>query len=262
MNARTLWLIGIASFAIVVATVLYFRKERTEPDIQAPPLPAASQEPAEPTIRHPVPPPAAPIEEAPLPPLAESDTAIREALGQILGEDPVGRFLIPSSIIKRIVATIDEMPRKKLPLNMRPAMPTGGRFTTAGVEDRITLAAENASRYAPFVEIVRATDARQVAALYLRYYPLFQQAYEDLGYPTGYFNDRLVEVIDHLLETPDIDGPIELVQPKVLYEFRDPELEARTAGQKLLLRMGRENAAVVKAKLREIRGEVAGKTSQ
>ena len=50
-------------------------------------------------------------------------------------------------------------------------------------------------------------------------------------------------MIDHLLATPEIEGPIRLVQPKVLYEFADPELEARSAGQKLLLRMGAANAA-------------------
>lgn len=262
MNARTLWLIGITSFAVVVATAVYFRRERTEPVLPATVQPAAPQQAEEPKIRHPVPAPATPVEEEPLPPLAESDAAMRGALGRALGEEPVSRFLISKSIVKRIVATIDEMPRKKIPLIVRPVVPTGGRFAIAGAEDRITLAAENASRYAPFVEMIEAADASQVAALYLRFYPLFQEAYEDLGYPTGYFNDRLVEVIDHLLETPDIEGPIELVRPKVLYEFKDPQLEGRSAGQKLLLRMGRENAAVVKAKLREIRGEVAGRISQ
>jgi hypothetical protein len=41
-----------------------------------------------------------------------------------------------------------------------------------------------------------------------------------------------------------------------MYEFDDPELEDLSAGQKLLVRMGPENAAVLKAKLREIRREL------
>jgi hypothetical protein len=92
--------------------------------------------------------------------------------------------------------------------------------------------------------------------LYVRFYPLCQQAYVDLGYPNGYFNDRLVEVIDHLLAAPEMTGPIKLTVSHVLYEYADPEIEARSAGQKLLIRMGAENAAQVKAKLREIRREV------
>ena len=60
-----------------------------------------------------------------------------------------------------------------------------------------------------------------------------------------------------MLATPQIEGPIALVRPKVLYEFADPDLETRSAGQKIVLRMGRENALRVKAKLAEIRRELA-----
>jgi len=94
--------------------------------------------------------------------------------------------------------------------------------------------------------VVRKLDMKQVADVYLRFYPLFQGAYQDLGYPTGYFNDRLVQVIDVLLATPQALGPIELVRPNVMYTYADPALEARPAGQKLLIRMGPENAALAK----------------
>jgi flagellar biosynthesis/type III secretory pathway protein FliH len=93
--------------------------------------------------------------------------------------------------------------------------------------------------------------------LYVRLYPLFQQAYEELGNLDGYFNDRVIEVIDDLLATPEIIGPIALTQPHVMFEFADAELESRSTGQKLLLRMGPENAARVKAKLREFRERIA-----
>ena len=45
----------------------------------------------------------------------------------------------------------------------------------------------------------------------------------------------------------------------MLYEFADPALEQRSAGQKIMLRMGSENAARVKSKLREIRRELLRK---
>ena len=82
-----------------------------------------------------------------------------------------------------------------------------------------------------------------------------------LGYPTGSFNVRLIEAIDDLLRTPDIEGPVELVQPRVLYEFADSDLEALSAGQKTMLRMGAENAAKIKTKLREIRRELEASSS-
>jgi hypothetical protein len=46
-----------------------------------------------------------------------------------------------------------------------------------------------------------------------------------------YFGDRLIEVIDDLLEAPEVQGTIKLVRPKVLYEFAAPELEDLSAGR-------------------------------
>jgi hypothetical protein len=104
------------------------------------------------------------------------------------------------------------------------------------------------------------TDA--LVAVYARFYPLFQQQYEKLGYPGKYFNDRAVEVIDHLLATPAVQEPLLLLQPRVLYVFADPKLESLSAGQKIILRMGRENREKLKSKLREIRQALTSMTPE
>jgi hypothetical protein len=43
----------------------------------------------------------------------------------------------------------------------------------------------------------------------------------------------------------------------VLYKFADPDLEALSSGQKLLLRMGNDNAARVKDALTGLRERIA-----
>jgi hypothetical protein len=103
------------------------------------------------------------------------------------------------------------------------------------------------------VRLAEAVPTEALVATYTRFYPLFQQQDENLGYPDRYFNDRVVEVIDHLLAVPEVHRLVLLTQPRVLYEFADPELEGLSAGQKILVRMGRENTVKVKAKLQEIR---------
>jgi hypothetical protein len=100
------------------------------------------------------------------------------------------------------------------------------------------------------------TDAAGMEDLYRRFFPLFQKAYVELGYPQGYFNDRVIEVVDHLLATPEPEGPLMLVRPHVLYEYADPDLERLSPGQKLLLRMGNEHRTTVKQKLREFRSRI------
>ncbi len=101
---------------------------------------------------------------------------------------------------------------------------------TAGEGDALVLGAANFARYAAWIELVDSLDADATAALYKRLYPQFQAAYEDLGNPDKYFNDRVVEVIDHLLSAPEGPATITLVRPNVYYEFADPALESQSAG--------------------------------
>ena len=78
------------------------------------------------------------------------------------------------------------------------------------------------------------------------------------GKPDREFNDRLIQVIDHLIATPAIDGPIMLVQLKVLYQFADQELESRSTGQKMMIRLGLNNQAQVKSWLSQFRAAIIG----
>ncbi|HET7400842.1 MAG TPA: DUF3014 domain-containing protein, partial [Usitatibacter sp.] len=201
--------------------------------------------------------PVTPDTSAPLPALNASDPAMNEALSGLIGPQAVERFLNLDGIVRNIVATVDNLPRETVASRLNPVKPVGGAMVTKGKEATLTIAPENAARYLPLVRLAQSLDAKRVTALYFRFYPLFQQAYEDLGYPGRYFNDRLVEAIDDLLAAPEIDKPIALVVPHVLYEYADPELESLSAGRKIMIRVGRGNEAILKAKLRELRQEIA-----
>jgi hypothetical protein len=242
--------------AVVVAAgagIAYYLHNRSA---QPQHVPAAPVAPAEPAIQHPLPPTAESAAQGPLPALGDSDPAIKDALGEVAGGDAVMRYLASDGIIRRIVVTVDNLPRQKVPVAKRPTLPVAGTFQVVGDELHATLDPRNFARYEPMVGVIRQLDMRRLADVYLRFYPLFQHVYQDLGYPNGYFNDRLVQAIDSLLATPKPAGPIELTRPNVMYTFADPALEARPAGQKILLRMGPENAAVIKAKLVELRAIV------
>ena len=90
----------------------------------------------------------------------------------------------------------------------------------------------------------KASTRKALVSLYVRHYPLFQQSYRELGYPNGHFNDRLVEAIDLMLATPESPAALKVVQPKIFYEFADRDLEQLPAGQKLMLRIGRDERGV------------------
>jgi hypothetical protein len=251
-------MIGVAAAVVVVAAGSWYylqsRHAEVPPTAQQPPLPA--EPPAEPAIQHPLPGGQGSAAKTPLPPLADSDAALRDALGRVAGAATVKDYLLPDNIIRHLVVTIDNLPRQKVAVEKRPTSPVAGPFVADGDEVHATLNPKNFARYQPLVAVISRLDMQQVAAVYVQFYPLFQQAYQDLGYPNGYFNDRLVQVIDTMSAAPQPTGPIALVRPNVMYTFADPALESRPAGQKLLIRMGPDNAAAIKAKLMELRAAI------
>lgn len=206
----------------------------------------------------PVPPPDTVPASEPLPALADSDADILAALGSLTGSDTTRVWLRPEHVIERIVATVDALPRPKLAQRVWPLNPVAGEFTVVDGEQGKLIAAENAVRYVPYVRAFDAIDSEAAVAAYRRWYPLFQSAYRQLGYPDGQFNDRLLVVIDHVLAAPTPPEPIAVQFNGVLYEYVDPALQSASVGHKLMMRMGADNARMFKRKLKRIRALLTG----
>lgn len=256
----------IAIVAIIVAIVLVWRTMHApEPPVVTPSPPPQAAAPAAPAPESTA--PKYPIEgaeatqppaEQALPAVADSDSVMQEALASLFTGVPLDRIFHLQEIVPRFVATIDNLPRQTVAQSKMSVMPVEGGLQTTQADGKILLRADNAERYATYMRLLEQADTPKLVQTYVHYYPLFQKAYQDLGYPNGYFNDRLVEVIDHLLATPDVPAPVALAQPKVLYEFADPALEQLSAGQKIMIRMGPVDESRVKAKLRQIRRALTG----
>src|SRR5271170_2802326 len=196
----------IAVLAVAAVGAWYWLVYR-QPAVMPAAAPAGAPAPA---IANPV-----PAAGGALPALDQSDASLTGALADLMGAGAVSQYLLTDNLVRRIVVTVDNLPRPKLAVEQRPVRPTAAPFLADGDDQHATVAAANAARYTAVMHVLGAVDVRQLAGVYLRYYPLFQRAYQDLGYPNGYFNDRLVKVIDDLLATPDPPEPIALVRPKV-----------------------------------------------
>jgi hypothetical protein len=246
-----LWLL-VAVLIVGAAAAGYYlwRQLETRAPPATPSQPAAkpaSKPEAEPTVRYPI----EKVEpDAPLPSLQDSDAAMREWLSALIGGKAFDALLQSKDLARRVVATVDNLPRKTVPTRIMAHKPVPGAFTPG---------ADNAQRYAPYVRALESLDTRAAVDRFRKSYPLLQQAYAELGYPNRNFNDRVVEAIDDMLAAPELPSPPELAQPKVFYQYVDPALESRSAGQKLMMRMGAANAAKVKAKLRELGAELVKK---
>lgn len=238
-------------------------------DPAPPPAPAADAAPA---VQHPVD-ANAPEGEAkepaePLPALADAGPRVNQMLERLLGRQNVLTFLQPDRFVSHAVATVDNLAREQAPVAVWPVNPTPQRFTTLrqGGNGEV-IHPDNSRRYQPLVGLIESVDTAQAVKLYRSHYPLFQKAYEELGFPGRYFNDRLVQVIDHLIDTPvpekapavqlvEVKGTVPSLRPWVRYEFADPQLQSQSAGRKILLRVGPDNQRRLQAKLADIRRQL------
>jgi hypothetical protein len=258
---------AVAAFLLTALGLggLYWWQHRAQPAAseptpavaaEAPPQPASTA--PEPAVRHPVDPSLAAS-------AAEPVGDWRHALADLLGQAAVSRFVQTDDFAYRFVVTVDNLARPHAAPRLWPVNPTPGRFSVSGDGELRNIAAENARRYTPLVTLLTSVDSRRAATLYARMYPQLQKSYEELGYPGRYFNDRVVEVIDHLLATPEpppagplmqlteVKGSVPSTQPWLRYEFADPELQSLSAGQRILLRVGTAHRQSLKAKLTELR---------
>jgi Protein of unknown function (DUF3014) len=247
--------IGVVLFGAVAGGVYYVAEYMNKPAVPSAKPTVAAAPAAAPAIEHPVAEVADP-EQPPLPDLHDSDpTAIAELIA-ILQNETAAALIKPEFLIPRIVTTVDNLPRDRLNSHALPINRVPGDFVTATQGDQVFIADNNTARYTPYIDAFARADTESIVKLYQRWYPLFQQAYRDLGDPDAYFNDRLIVVIDHMLAAPDADPPIALVKPKSMWEYADPALQSASIGHRLMMRIGPAHAARVKAKLMDLRNGI------
>lgn len=194
---------------------------------------------------------------APLPePGIASDPPLASALTAFGDRGVLTEFFNLQDIARRFVITVDNLPREIVPSQQSAVRRVPGQLAVEPVEDGFELQDTNGQRYQAFLRFAESIDPATVAQLYMRFYPLLQYEYQQMGFPEGHFNDRVIAAIDDMLAAPTPRGPIKLVQPKVLYRFADPALESLSAGQKLMVRIGPDNARRLRAVLLRLRDEL------
>lgn len=271
------WIILIVLVVLGLGAWYLFKLQQdTVPDVPAPPPvaveqpappPVVEEETAEPDFTSPIVDEEPAIEAPALPPLAESDPVALETLSNLVGSEPVRQYVVSEAVIPRLVATLDALSGKQVPAAIKAVEGPAGTFQATAHDDPASVIRNaagdpipqyvvdpvNYQRYTPYVEMLESADTAALVASYRDHRPLFEEAFRQLGYPEGDFDQRLRALIDELLATPDVSGTVRLIKPEAYYLYADEELESLTAGQKILLRMGPDNAARVKARLVAIR---------
>jgi len=276
---QVVWPVAIVAVAVALAVLWWFTAkqavplpeptadqpvtEMTEPATSGPDMAAPAFDPSASAV------PPAELQPVAVPvaalPLAADQ--IGSAVTNLIGSKAALTFFQLDGFPRKFVATVDNLGRSHAPPVAWPINPTEGRFTVQPHDGATVVSSDNGLRYTPLVLLLESINVGLAVDLYVRMYPVLQQTYVDLGYPNRQFNDRLLQVINHLLATPtapqvmavqltEVKGPIPSVRPWVRYEFADPALESLSAGQKIMLRVGSVNQNRLKARLSALRQEI------
>ncbi|TNF36712.1 MAG: DUF3014 domain-containing protein [Gammaproteobacteria bacterium] len=260
-RGNLLFLLAAAAIVIATGLMLIMNQSRQTPQEtietveqagtveRTPPPPVIDTEEPEPApviVPEPVP--------EPLPALDSSDSEVRSRL-LAMSTPGLDALLGNEALLRKFVVLVDNLARGKLAPRYNPLNAPSGTFTVQG-SDTLRADPNTFQRYTPYVDALTAIPQDALVKTYWRYYPLLQQAYVDLGYPRAQFHPRMLAALDMLAAAPLMPADAELVQPKVLYQYADPELENLPAAQKQLMRMGPGNQAKTQQYLKTLRAQL------
>lgn len=250
-------LLVIAGGVVLLTGIWPPEEESTAPPvIAAPPAPPPApviSEFEEPAVE-PTPPPPAPVEE-PLPRLEESDDAVRDAVGDI----PLGtagqQYLVPGNIIERSASLIYLMAQGDVPYKLLPVSRPKAAFPISDDGTQVVTNPAGFERYDALTQWLQSLDLKSLLSSLEWFIPLFREAWSYYGEDPAAFDMAVVMTLDLVIATPEIDlSEARLIRKEAVWIFEDPAIEGLAPIQKQVLRMGPENAEIVKAKATEARG--------
>ena len=252
-------LLLVIAGGVVLLTGIWPPEEEPAPTATAPP-PAPPPPPApviteleEPAVEPPPPPPA-PIEE-PLPRLEESDDAVRDAVGDI----PLGtagqQYLIPGNIIERSASVVYLMAQGDVPYKLLPVSRPKAAFPISDDGTQVVTDPVGFERYDALTQWLQSLNLESLLSSLEWFIPLFREAWSYYGEDPAAFDMAVVMTLDLVIATPEVDlSEARLIRKEAVWIFEDPAIEGLAPIQKQVLRMGPENAEIVKAKATEARG--------
>lgn len=189
-----------------------------------------------------------------LPRLNDSDSFVAEKISELSSGTSLLGYLVDEQLVRRAVVLVENISRGQYPQTALPYKPIVEDMQVSSDDGRLfTMEAASYTRFDAAVAAFVALDTEQTVGLYRLLSPLLQQAYAEIGFRDAEFEQALIKAIDAVLSAPEIEGPFQLVKPSVMYLYADTRLEELANMNKQLIRLGPENSARLKAKLREFK---------
>ncbi|MCX6565292.1 MAG: DUF3014 domain-containing protein [Candidatus Aminicenantes bacterium] len=184
--------------------------------------------------------------------LDRSDEAVRTLVGEISRNPVLTHWLQSKDLLRRCVAAVDNIANGQSPRTQFDFFVPAGPFKILVRGSETYLDSGSYARYNAAADVFDTLSPEGCARAYGMCRDLLRQAYRELGYPEGDFNQVLYRAIIEILRTPVLEDPIAVRKNVTTYFFKDAKLEELDDVQKHLIRMGPENLQLIQVKLREI----------
>ncbi len=243
---------GVALAVLIIAAIKYGPGWFGGQDDQSAPVaaPAAVSEPeTQPLL--PPPPDVAPPAMQPaveLPELDDSDPFVLERLAAFELPDA---WLDREDLIRRLAVVIDNASRGDYPRRQLAFLAPTGKFQVVERGDHLFIDPVSYERYNIYLDTLENIDPQTLADTLVLLQPLVSEGLSELGNQQS-MATQINVAISRITDLPVLYGDVELVQPKVLYKYADPKLEALSPLQKQVLRMGPKNVLRLQAYLRRL----------
>ena len=189
-----------------------------------------------------------------LPPLGESDEAVRGLVKELSSNPSVAAWLTTDNLIRNFVVVVANIAAGEAAQGRVPVLRPKGTFQVEERGEDLVINSRSYARYLPLATAATSVMPEDAARLYGMLKPRIDEAYAELGQPNTTFDQTLERAIVVLLSTPVPQGPVP-VEPNgaaVAFRYADPALERLTPSQTLLIRFGPDNQRAVQAALRNI----------
>ncbi|MFT6976564.1 MAG: hypothetical protein ACJAZA_000264 [Shewanella psychromarinicola] len=188
----------------------------------------------------------------PLPTLDESDDFVEAKTLAIANGMKIAPMILKKDIARQFVVFVDNLAQGNMVRKASPLKGPDTKFTVSEITNKIYLNPDSYHRYDLYANFIEGLSDKDLISTYTELKPLFAEAFTELGYSNIDFDTRMQQVFSMVADAPIIEDPIELSSISVNYKFVDPNLEALPNAQKLLIRMGPENARKIKAAVKKL----------
>ncbi len=202
--------------------------------------------------------------------LAEGDRKLREWGTRLSPREGFTKWLGEADLIRRLTAAVNLICDGESPKPLLSFLEVSGPFEVeeqggagggpprrsrsappeAKVPEKLFISPASFGRYDRVTDTFTSVDFVAAGKAYAQLRPYFAGAFREIGREGKSFDPVLAGALNRLLSVKVPEEKLELLPKGALYTYADPKLEALSAAEKHLLRLGPKNAAAIQASLR------------